>query len=647
MSDSSRPFARWPVPAAAATLHGISLLAGLAVVLDLGRTAPGRWLPVAGGLLVLAAVEGAAALLLDAALGAAARRLPAWGALVLDGAEALALAALVALPAASLAKLAATGAHLRRSDLWFATANLRQLLGEAQPREVAALLALPAAMALLAALFFAALRLCRRRPFAARPAAVVLGSGALAAALLLAWSRVPALATLAREVAPEVHWLARSAWAPAAHRATAPAEPSVADLPPIVPYAPGEAPRPWNVVVVMLESVSWPLIDRRPEAAPNLVRLRSESVAFERVYSPSTHSDYAQMAALSSLHPRKFARHDFYVELHYPRTLLWDALSAAGYATAMFSCQNERWGNMLRYLDTPGLEVLRHAPDWPRAPRHGTGAESKVFEETPVGEWQRWLARAREPFFTYLNFQATHFPYQVPPGARQPFSPFALDFPATFVAYPRDRVPVMENRFFNALAYSDAWLGEVDRALEASGLRERTLLVVLADHGEAFYEHEEPTHGSSLHEEQVRALLLVRSPGREPRSVSEPVSLLDVAPAILRELGLPPHGNFQGRGDVLDPGYRAGDRPFLFTLQGLVERDGLLVGDWKLVLDRDRGERRLYTLASDPEERRHLAASEPERAAALEALLAELLERQLTYYDLELWRQGLYPPPLP
>ncbi|MGH9464570.1 MAG: hypothetical protein ACRD0X_02920, partial [Thermoanaerobaculia bacterium] len=142
-------------------------------------------------------------------------------------------------------------------------------------------------------------------------------------------------------------------------------------------------------------------------------------------------------------------------------------------------------------------------------------------------------------------------------------------------------------------------------------------------------------------------LLLVSSPGRASRVVEESVSLLDVAPAVLAELSLPPHGNFQGRGDILAPGYRAAGRPFAFTLQGLVQQDGLLLDDLKLIVEGDRIDRRLFDLATDPGERHDLAGERPDLVAALQSELDAFLARQLDYYRDEGWRKGLYPPALP
>lgn len=125
------------------------------------------------------------------------------------------------------------------------------------------------------------------------------------------------------------------------------------------------------------------------------------------------------------------------------------------------------------------------------------------------------------------------------------------------------------------------------------------------------------------------------------------MSLLDVAPLLLEILGLPPHPNFQGRRDVLDPDYDGDARPLLFTIQGLTAEDGVLLDGWKYTVNWDRRERRLFDLARDPGETVNLVDEEAQRAAALDAVLAEILRRQVTYYEGGLWRTGRYPAPLP
>lgn len=562
----------------------------------------------------------------------------------------------------SLWKFAVTRSHLRFEDLWFVFGSLRQIGAEGSAQEKGLLFAtvlLPLGLSLA---FFLALRWVRRRtvsPIGAG-ALTLLAGVALAGVLLLCW-RYPYARFVAGTQVPETSWLARQ-WSGGKTFARLSGDRTALAFTPDPARSAriGAFPIPAdfrrdNVVVLMLESVPWsrlfgPLA--RPEATPRMNALAAESIVFARAYASATHSDYAQTSILAALHPRKFDRHDYFVDLAYPRTLIWDLLRPAGYRTALFSCQNEGWGNMQAFLKTPGLELFRHSPDWPEAPRRGEGAESKVFEPTPVAAFREWLGAAKDgPFLAYLNFQATHYPYVIPPGSPQLYEPSAIDFPTTFLSYPADKIPVMENRFYNALHTVDAAVGEVVDALRAAGVWERTVLLVVSDHGEAFYEHGVPTHGTTLLEEQIRTAAFLRLPGpastATARVVTEPVSVLDLVPAVARFLGLPPHGNFQGRMDILDPAYSAQGRPLWFTIQGITQEDGLVVDGWKLLENHDRRERALFDLTADPGELHNLAASEPARLATLDHQLATLLAEQLAYYHDRGWESGWYPPKLP
>lgn len=574
----------------------------------------------------------------------------------LDATKALALGAFAAALAASYTKLRLTGLHLTWIDIRYAVHSLGQLQQEASGAErLYGLLFLSGAV-VGALVFYGLLRLFRDRPLRARPAGVaILLVACIGGGALMAWTR-PAAGVFGQRCVAELAWLTRSEEplragpkiALASHR-------EALSGPRIQPYAPDVYGQPPNVVLVMLESLPWKrtAFGGGPvDAMPKITRLADDSVLFSHAYTAATHSDYAQMAILSSLFPRKYEGHDFYTRLDYPRSLIWDALHAAGYRTALFSCQNETWGNMVAFERTPGLDVFRDSNDFPDAPHKGTGLESKVYEKTVFDAWKTWLSAGRTdeskaPFFTYLNFQADHFPYEIPDDAPHPFSPFTLDFPYSYLSYPKTRIPDMLNRFYNALSYSDHYVGQVVETLKSAGLWKHTVLVVVSDHGEAFYEHGLPTHGTTLHEEQVRSLLMMHVPGHSPGRVDQPVSLLDVAPTLLRVLGLAPNGNFQGRGDILEPSYSARNRPLFFTIQGLTEADGLLLNRQKYIVDWQRHLRELYDLQTDPGEQTNRVRTDAKAAGELDARLRRFLGRQLAYYGTQGWKQDHYPPALP
>jgi arylsulfatase A-like enzyme len=159
--------------------------------------------------------------------------------------------------------------------------------------------------------------------------------------------------------------------------------------------------------------------------------------------------------------------------------------------------------------------------------------------ETTFAHGVGWLQEHYDrPFFLFLHTYQVHFPYDPPPGYEDVF-----ELHERYTRGPeRDRL-----RYEQEARYTDdalaALLGEID----ALGLTDRTLVIVLADHGEEFYEHGEHFHGNDLYDEAIHVPLVMRLPGLLPAARrAGPVSLVDVLPTILDLLGLPAPAGIDG-----------------------------------------------------------------------------------------------------
>jgi arylsulfatase A-like enzyme/Flp pilus assembly protein TadD len=139
-----------------------------------------------------------------------------------------------------------------------------------------------------------------------------------------------------------------------------------------------------------------------------------------------------------------------------------------------------------------------------------------------------WLGQnAAERWFLWIHYYDPHSAYEPPPEHQWTGG------------HPYD----------GEVAYVDFELGRVMDDLEKRGLRERTLVVIAADHGESMGDHGELTHGLFLYGESMRAPLIVSLPDAIPagRVASQTVSLMDVAPTMFSALGLTPPKQVQGR----------------------------------------------------------------------------------------------------
>jgi membrane-anchored protein YejM (alkaline phosphatase superfamily) len=178
-----------------------------------------------------------------------------------------------------------------------------------------------------------------------------------------------------------------------------------------------------------------------------------------------------------------------------------------------------------------------------------------------------------------------------------------------------------KQRYLQEIARVDRELGRLVRHLDESGLSRRTLVVISADHGEAFGEHGVGNHATIVYEEVARIPLLVFGPGVVARPIDEPVTLLDITPTILDVFGLPAPGTFMG--ESLAP-LLAGKpqklaRPIAVCSAGGLDALYVPGGTKKVIFDSDRHTIETYDLSTDAGERTNLVdRSDPEVQTAIE-----------------------------
>lgn len=237
---------------------------------------------------------------------------------------------------------------------------------------------------------------------------------------------------------------------------------------------------------------------------------------------------------------------------------------------------------------------------------------------------REWLARNRDKrFFLFLHTFQVHAPYVPPPAYLHLFG--ERDGQVVTDASPpalRDRVA-----YDREIRYTDDQLRLLFDAIEANGLSQQTIFILVSDHGEEFAEHGLMGHGADLYQEVTRVPLMVWGPGRilAGRRVDERVSHMDLMPTILDLAGVPQPPQVMGTslGDLLSgtPNRLRQVRPLFTEAWADVamlpddttvpfDRPAYMVqiGDRKLLRYRQAGGFRYeyYDLRTDPDERRDL-----------------------------------------
>lgn len=273
--------------------------------------------------------------------------------------------------------------------------------------------------------------------------------------------------------------------------------------------------------------------------------------------------------------------------------------------------------------------------------RSGAGMSSS--NPSGTSEWiHAWLAdtwpRLTDlPLFVYAHTNDPHRPNT----ARAPFSKIpGLERPGL----RNDRLRKWSADYGSDVAAADHFFGKTMQLLESIGERDRTPVIIVADHGEEFREHGGMGHGTNLWLEQATVPVLVSAEGLSAGICEAPASLLDVAPTVLELAGIPRRAEHEGRS--LLPAIRGEDDEAPARFLHLIEQQrrlesepgsepvgevALLDDGWKLIL-RDYGEPdeptlRLYDLAEDPGEEHDVSAEYPELAREMaQAALARWSE---------------------
>lgn len=394
--------------------------------------------------------------------------------------------------------------------------------------------------------------------------------------------------------------------------------------------APAPSPPPPSILMVVWDTVGAAHVGSLGEDAgptPNLDALAAEGVLFRHAFTTAPWTQPAVASILTGLYPSHHGVLRLYDILAAANKTIAERLAGAGYRTAGFVSHE---------LLAARLGVAQGFASWDESAIAGhEGISSPAVTQLAAS----WLAaRDDQPFFLLAHYFDPHMLYLHHPE-------FDLttgyDGPLTAgmgVWEMRDARPTMsadDIAFLRDLhreevAFTDAALGRLLAALEATGRADDTIVIVVADHGEEIMERGWIGHARTLYDELIHVPLVMRVPhGPRGLVVDTPVSLVDLAPTLAEFAGTTfADGAVDGRSLV--PLLRGGEAGALadrnlfaevsFTLgpddgrrhtEKVAFKTALLAGPRALIHDLMRDSWELYRRDEDPLEKRDLVTSDP------------------------------------
>ncbi len=283
-----------------------------------------------------------------------------------------------------------------------------------------------------------------------------------------------------------------------------------------------------NIILITLDSTRadrMGFLGAKGGLTPHLDGLAKQSLVFEHAYAQSPGTLASTGALLTGTYPPYNQVSEFGTPLAATLPYLPELLRAAGYRTAAF-------------VGTLALDPRQgFAPGFDRGfDSYDAGFRLPHAGESRYGTMDRrggevveralaWLQRpGKGPFFFWLELNDPHAPYQPPAGYARAGSPYNGE-----------------------IKYADAQVGRLLTALRARKFFEGALIVVAGDHGESLGAHGEATHGIFLYDETIHVPLVVKLPQNRAGKTAQPVRLVDVAPTVLQEAGVPAPPQMQGQ----------------------------------------------------------------------------------------------------
>lgn len=376
-------------------------------------------------------------------------------------------------------------------------------------------------------------------------------------------------------------------------------------LPEIPPTLPPLFAKNAIVLLLVIDAGRADLLKPEYDAAlPNLARLRDASVMFTNARTPAPGTTLAVTSVFTSRYHTQIRWADQrgreYPHLD-PSPRLPELLGKHDIVT-------------LSLQGLPGLAmsqgILRGFTEEKILPgRRGHFAGAPEMLPALIQRLERTTSptESQRAFFAYQHYDDAHAPYDLGGKKATPFESYLAEVQGV-----------------------DRELGRLLDFLDSRGLANRTTIIVTADHGEAFGEHNKQFHATTLYEELLHVPLLVKIPGIPPRKVDVPVSLVDLAPTVLDGFGLPTPGSFMGQSLVpllRDPKAPALGRPIVAESdrghRAMVFPDGM-----KVIADDKLHTLELYDLNRDPGELENLVDSQPDTSAQRRALLDSFFDAQ-------------------
>jgi membrane-anchored protein YejM (alkaline phosphatase superfamily) len=284
-----------------------------------------------------------------------------------------------------------------------------------------------------------------------------------------------------------------------------------------------------NIVVIAIEGARADALDEK--TMPNLSALGRDSFRLTKHFSTGNETRFGVFGLLYGL-PGSYWHRALARRVSPP----WlDLLVKRGYEMKILSCTDLNYPEFRQTAFVKLADAITDHWDAPHVDRDRLMTDA--FLEYLAAHAAR--PAPSHPFFGFLFFNASHQPYEHPPEDdvyESRLSSGEINYMKLTLS--PETCQALKGSYLDALHYIDREIGRIVKALHDQGQYERTIIIVVGDHGEEFGELGRFGHTSSFNRFQTQTMAVLHLPGEPPRTIDHLTSHMDFLPSVLTWMGV-------------------------------------------------------------------------------------------------------------
>lgn len=413
-----------------------------------------------------------------------------------------------------------------------------------------------------------------------------------------------------------------------------------------------------NVVLIVVDALRPDHlgINRYPrDTSPNIDTIAKNGISFSNAITAIPSSDPSISSILTGMYPHSHGLRLMHRQkLDSNITTLPEILKDHGYKTIGYNLDSMEGGikdhfddfSLLRWrIENKIMRTMKKMVSWK--------SQTKPAEELTKIAKKQIRKYKDKPFFMYLHYSDLHWPYNPPKPYGEIFDP---DYKGNHIfngetskisrgemifnnSLPKEEIHHAIAHYDGSIKFVDTQIEDLRSHLEKLQLKDKTMFIITADHGESLGEHNlHFEHSLCLYEEGIRIPLIIDVPELPCKKITTQVQTIDIMPTILDVLDIPLIDNIDGKSLVPIINGEKDDRKYLFAENGdLTFKENnrsfypgiegkwrmIRSSEWKLIFiphpKNDIYE--LYNLKEDPNEKTNLIHKEK--------VIAENLKKEL------------------